>query len=491
MNRSKIAPSLKALVGLATVLVGGSRASAGEAPTTKPSAALPPISVVRYDEDYSFLRDTSRRSDLFDPIKYIPFNQNGDAYLSLGGSMRERYEYFHNINGGTPPQDANGYYLTRFLAHADLHLGDNFRIFAQLKSSMEDGRDGGPRPSDSDEFDIQQAFFDLRLPLGGTTRDAITFRGGRQELAYGAERLIGVSDWSNVLRTFEGGRAMLATGNNRLDLFWVRPVVISSEEPNVGDGNTSFAGIYDTLALPSVLQGAKLELYGLALNKTKGAAYDTAGAVGVDSDTYTLGVRFSGKPAPFDFDAELDYQFGQYNHGDLNAYSVSLVGGYTMTAVLTPRIFVGFDYASGDNDRADADRQTFNQLFPTGHMYLGYIDMVGRQNIIDIHPGVDFTLCKDRPNVKSLTLRAEYHQFWRASTDDAVYNAAGGITRAAVAGHDERGIGGELDLLLTWQVDRHLALCAGYSHLWSGAFLRNTGPGKDVDFFYAWASYAF
>jgi Alginate export len=459
----------------------------------------PPYTPVRYNEEYRYLQDPALRTDPFDPIKYIPLTDAGDTYLSLGGSARERYEYFHNENFGAGTQDPNGYYLTRLFANADLHVGDALRGFVQLKSSMIDGRAGGPRPQDADEFDVQQAFVDSRLPLGpwgtGGPQDAVTFRFGRQDLLYGAQRLIGPLDWTNVRRTFEGGKAILVTGNNQLDLFWVRPVVVEKEELNNGDGNTSFAGIYDTLALPGVLgaaAGSRLELYGLALNKTKTPAFETAPAVSADSDTYTIGTRFSAAPRPFDLDVEADYQFGQFNAGDLNAWSIAAEGGYTLAgAPFTPRLFLGFDYASGDSDRADRDRQTFNQLFPTGHLYFGYIDVIGRQNIIDVHPGVEVALLKNRAYAKSVTLRAEYHQFWRASTNDAVYNAAGGITRAAVAGNHERSVGGELDLLLNWQIDRHLSSYVGYSHFFTGAYIQDTGPGKDIDFFYAAMQFTF
>ena len=46
------------------------------------------------------------------------------------------------------------------------------------------------------------------------------------------------------------------------------------------------------------------------------------------------------------------------------------------------------DIASGDDDPTDGDLETFNQLFPLGHAYFGYIDVIGRQNIIDVSPTV-------------------------------------------------------------------------------------------------------
>ena len=85
-------------------------------------------------------------SDLFDPIKYVPLNESGGAYLSFGGEARIRYEYFHNPQWGLAPQDDNGYWLQRYMLHADAHVTDWFRAFVQFKSGLETGRNGGPAP---------------------------------------------------------------------------------------------------------------------------------------------------------------------------------------------------------------------------------------------------------------------------------------------------------------------------------------------------------
>ena len=447
----------------------------------------PPYTVVRWNEDYGYLRDAARRTDLFDPIKYVPIGDDPDTYVSFGGQARYRYELFNNNNFGAGPQDDTGYHLTRFLAHADLHLGPALRGFVQLKSALEDGRAGGPRPSDADEFDVQQAFVDVKLPAGFLGEGAaVTLRGGRQDLVYGAHRLIGPLDWANVRRTFEGGKASVAfSKQHTLDLFWVRPVIVDKEEPNVGDGDTSFAGIYDVLSLPNLIKpesGAKLELYGLVLNRTDASFF----AEGVaDEDRYTVGGRLSATPKPFDFDLEAAYQFGKFGGGNVSAWMLAAEGGYTFAgAPLSPRLFLGYDAASGDDDPGDGDLRTFNQLFPTGHPFFGYIDVIGRQNIIDLHPGVEFSLLADKPYAKKMTLRAEHHLFWRQSDADAVYNAAGGVLRGG-AGSDETEIGAETDLLLNWQIDRHWSAYFGYSHFFAGEFIEETGPSADIDFVYA------
>ncbi len=460
-----------AICAVNSCLLAGS--AVAQTTQSAPPATAPAYTVLRYEENYSYLKDSSGRTDFFDPIKYIPLGD--DSYLSIGGQARYRYEYFNNNNFGAGPQDEDGYHLTRLMLNADLHVGQNLRFFVQGKSAMEDGREGGPRSSDADELDLQQAFVDGIVPL--SSRDSLTLRVGRQGLIYGAQRLIGPLDWANVMRTFEGAKLIYKTPQNQLDLFWVRPVIVEKEEFNNGDGNASFAGAYDTLALPEFLEhsNSKLESYFLALNRSGDPSTPT------DSDTYTAGARFTTNPKPWDLDVEADWQFGNLDGDAIAAYSLAVEGGYTFDQLMfSPRPFLGFDIASGSADGTER----FNQLFPTGHPFFGYIDVVGRQNIIDIHPGV---MLRFTPTV---TLRAEDHTFWRQSIDDGLYNSSGALLRADT-GSDAAYIGNEIDLLLNWQLDRHLNVTLGYSHFFAGDFLSDTGPSHDIDFAYAQLMYTF
>src|SRR5437870_5181850 len=84
----------------------------------------PPFKLIRYDESYDYLRDPSQRSDYLDAIKFIPLNTNGVWYLTLGGEIRERYEYYHNSLWGRGPQDGGGYLLERYMVHADAHFAE-------------------------------------------------------------------------------------------------------------------------------------------------------------------------------------------------------------------------------------------------------------------------------------------------------------------------------------------------------------------------------
>lgn len=106
----------------------------------------PPYLTLRYEEDYGFLRDPSCRTDFWDPLKYVPLDENGAVYLSTGVDARVKYEYFHNFLWGQGVQDANGYALQRYLVHGDLHVTRYLRGFAQFQSALEEGRQGGRAP---------------------------------------------------------------------------------------------------------------------------------------------------------------------------------------------------------------------------------------------------------------------------------------------------------------------------------------------------------
>ena len=496
MQRRMIGYSIFTSIGLA---VGG--VAYGQSTAPAPAVPQPPAyTVVRWNEAYSYLK-TAPKTDLFDPIKYIPLGPD-DWYLSLGGQYRFRYEYFNNLNFSPPTaaQDEDGYYLNRLMVHADLHMGPMFRVFAQGKASLIDDRDGGPRPVDADEVDVQQLFADVRFSLGA--KDAATLRFGRQDLLYGAQRFISPLDWTNARRTFEGAKGSLSLGATAVDLFWVRPVNTDKEQLNDGDGQTSFAGVYATVGLPDVMRGGgtKLEGYFLALNRTDARFAVNANGPDRDEDRYTIGVRVASTPKPFDFDVELDYQFGQFGDQNISAYSVAAEAGYTLASCpMTPRIYLGFDLATGNDNGDNGTFGTFNQLFPLGHAYFGYIDVIGRQNIIDLHPGAELTIVQNAAYAKKVTLRADYHLFWRENENDAVYTVLAGsaatppqagVLRAA-NGSSEMFIGSEIDLLLNWQIDRHLLLYGGYSHFFAGDFIQDTGASQDIDFAYFAVVYTF
>jgi hypothetical protein len=432
------------------------------------------FSLERWDEDYSYLKDPAARSDPLDAIKYIPFGKDG-GYLSLGGQARYRYDYFNNPSFGPGNNDEDGFHLQRYLLHMDAHLNAHLRTFVQVDSAFVDGRVGGGRYADADHFDLQQAFFDVKT--SEESKPYAFLRLGRQELIYGAQRFVSPDDWRNVRRTFDGARFSVSIPNDTIDFFITRPVLVERDQFNNDDNGTVFSGIYNVTALPDLIPnaGSKVELYLLALNQTRDSTAH------VDAGTYTLGSRFYTKPGAVDFDVEADYQFGDRESSSISAWSLATEAGYTFESVeLSPRASVGLDIASGSIDPADR----FNQLFPPTYNYLGHIYLFGRTNLVDVHGGLDLHL------TKSLTLFTAQHIYWRENSNDALYNLSGVVVRAD-NGSDASYVGNEFDIVLNWQIDRHLSAYLGWGHFFAGDFIQQTGAAEDVDFVYASMTYTF
>ena len=160
-----------------------------------PVAAQQPASVAphpsfqpfRYDEDWSTLADKSTHADWLDPLKYISLGRPG-WYAATGGEIRERFELLDQPSFGVGPEDDNGYFLQRYLLSSDFHLGSNVRAFTEFQSGLENGRNGGPRPTDLNRLDLHQAFLDWKI--FSSDKNALTLRVGRQELGFGSGRLI-------------------------------------------------------------------------------------------------------------------------------------------------------------------------------------------------------------------------------------------------------------------------------------------------------------
>jgi hypothetical protein len=442
----------------------------------------PAYKLLRYQEDYSYLKDPSRRTDFWDPIKYIPLCVREDWYLSLGGELRERYEFYHNLNAGAAPANAQGNnqdMLQRYLLHADLHLGPYFRFFGQIVTGLEDGRIGGPRPDiDRDAFGVHQAFADFILPLAGE-KDTLTARLGRQEFEYGSGRLIDVRDGPNLRLSFDAARLLLRTGDWEVDGWWAKPVLNRPAAfDDIPDPARSFWGVYSFHPL-SLLPEGHVDLYYLGF-ENKDAVYVQGAGYELRN---TLGTRLWGAPLPWEYNLEYDWQFGRFGTGNIRAWSAAHAVRYNFSDLpLKPRLGLRFDVTSGDNNPTSPNLQTFNPLFPSG-IYFNLLNPVGPLNIIDIHPTLDLYAGE------KVTVSLDCDFFWRESLGDGVYSIGGVPLRPGIAG--PRYVGSSPAVTVVWNATRHLTVLASYVHFFPGPFFQDNPPDKNTDYFTVWLDYKF
>jgi hypothetical protein len=451
----------------------------GAAPARASAEAERTYLSLRYDEDWSFLRDPAQRTDFWDPVKYIPLDPAGGAYLSLGGEARWRYEWYDNFNWGLGPQDDDGYLLQRYLLHADLRLGERLRFFGQLESELSDGRTGGPRPFiDENRLDLHQAFVDL-TPWSSAS-GAFTVRAGRQEIAFGAGRLLSEGDGFNVRRKFDGLRLLMRAGSwqwNATAIRLVKPLPGSfDDEP---EQDRVFWGAGGSGPAPWA-QRANQSVYYFGVERDN-ATYDRGTA---PERRHTVGSRVWMRSGSVDLELEGIGQWGQFGTGTIAAWALVGELGRTFTGrVGEPRAALRLAASSGDRDPQGPTLRTFSPLFPA-NAYGGRTALLGPSNTMSVVPTL-----RVAPGAR-VTLYAEWGFYWRQSLSDALYSSLGSVLRT---GHlsAARYIGSQPSVQLDYRFDRHLTLSVSYSHFFAGSFLRETPPGEDIDFVFGQASYRF
>ncbi len=383
--------------------------------------------------------------------------------ISLGGELRLRSETLVNFSAFVPTRTAtadDSFVLLRARPYLKatpikglaIFLQPQFsRGFAQEESTLANG-------VNVDDFDLHQGYLDM-LKIGDSP---VSLRLGRQELAYGSERLLGALGWSNVGRSHDAAKLRLEWERVWIDTFfsWIQRA----------GGNQYLAGSYGHWNITPTLAD---EPYVLFMTDRDGAAGGQA------LDVYTLGNRFAGTfGRGWDADLEAALQLGKSAGNTIVAYFAHAGGGYTFTPAAKPRIGVEYNLASGDPDPAAGRVRTFNQLFPSNHDKYGFMDIVGLRNIHNPRVTLEVT------PLKNLTASLDYHLFFLMHPADGLYQASGAQLRAGAAGAS-RFVGHEIDCSLKYRWNPYVQFLAGYSFLKAGNFLADTGIQQDAHFAYA------
>lgn len=434
-----------------------------------------------YDADFRYLDDPKNtETDYADGLKRIRL---GDDFLfSTGGSLWNRT---HGEYNSRLTQRDNNYNLTRVRTYADLWYKDEARIYAEFLGGFSADQDLPPLAIDQTGPDFLNLFLDLKLMdyLG----KPVYARVGRQELSYGSQRLISNLEWANTRRTFQGAKVFRSGEQWDFDLFWVQPVIQNVNKLDWADTSVNFAGAWATYR-PK--KGTTLDLYGLVLDNRN--AIRQQGIVRGPSTLATFGSRFAGDvDDKFLYDFEGAMQLGSLDNaaGRANVVAgMATVGlGYHEKSLKwNPTFWLYYDYASGDDRPNAGTSHTFNQLFPFGHYYMGWTDLIGRQNINDINAHLYLY------PAKWLTLHGQYHRFFLASSRDALYNPAGVAVRRDASGNSGTDVGQEISLTGNIHLTKHADILVGYSHLFGGDFLRRTsGPNAaaNASVFFVQTSY--
>lgn len=409
--------------------------------------------LLRFDEDYSYLANEKDRA-LYPAIKFIPLDKV--SYWTIGGDIRQEYSFLKNEDWGSHDVGRNNFLLQRYNLQLDVHIANKLRIFAQVRSALEEGRRDGPRFIDQDKLNIQNLFCDVRLRR--SSRDSLTLRVGKQEMNYGSARIISVQDGSNARIDFAGLKYIYQKKNLSLDLFAMESNI---DRYGVLDNKLSneinLWGAYATIHLPGK---DHLDLYCLG-NRKDSSTYE-AGIAHEERNTFGWRVWKAGQR--WSYDVESDYQSGKFGQIEISAWALFVDLSFHLPYIpLKPDIGIKNDYSSGNLHSGKGSLGTFNALYPRS-AYFGYNPLVGAGNLVDIHPYILL-----HP-VEKMNINLDVLFNWRYSLNDGIYTPVATYSLAGTP-FDKRYIGTSYTFKLEYVISAFLVLMAGYQYFEVGPFL--------------------
>jgi hypothetical protein len=168
---------------------------------------------------------------------------------------------------------------------------------------------------------------------------------------------------------------------------------------------------------------------------------------------------------PFDYRAEATFQTVKAaTSTDEDQYDLEL--GYTVLPEHSARVSVEYFTAS----------ENFNQLYPTGHKWLGYADLFSRRNISGFRVGASGKVSD------KLSASLDYHSFERVEDTAPAYKFAGTPYINTVGNNTD--IATEVDLVLKYKADDNTTLEGGVAQVMAGDYLKDNVGNDDATFYY-------
>jgi hypothetical protein len=385
------------------------------------------------------------------------------SWWKVGGEIRGRLDNFTGLAGVS--EGTETYYLHRLRLNSSFLVRPWLRVFVQAQDSRVADYDRAPCPQTiTNSFDLRQAYAEV-----GSSESGWRLRAGRQPLIFGDMRLVSTSNWGNVGPAFDGARVSYRMNRFRVDSwasFVVLPVV-GFDRPRT---DRRFHGSYASWDSPGHARTVDAYFLWKDYRATRLAVY-------------TWGLRSLGKlSGKYDYNVEMAIQRGHSASDRVETWAGHWEIGHPLwNHSKAPRLSGEYNYATGDGDTRDGRKGTFDQMFATS--VYGTASDFGWRNT---HEPVIVLDWRPRPKWR---VRTAYHHFWLVDRRDALYTISGAVF-VQNANATESRVGGETDVRVIYQMNRHLQIWCGYARLFAGPYLAQAGR-KSMNYPYAMWTWVF
>ncbi|NUQ30896.1 MAG: alginate export family protein [Acidobacteriaceae bacterium] len=414
--------------------------------------------------------DYPQKKGKVQPIKVAPLPRwlSFDMEVRDRGELQTAYNYtkgqriysLTRVRGGMTIRPTS--FMSAYMQFHDTHaLGQSIGLVA---SNMRDG------------FDLRQGYLELHHRY-------LQLIAGRQELKFGSERLIGISDWANNSRTFDAFRLSMGGRRNHLDLFTSSVVAVHPTSLDTHGAGLNFHGAYASLR--SIVPNANVQPF--VYIKAMRSVTSQQKIAGSELET-TFGTEVEGVlPAHFSYQAMGNLQRGSFSNNAIHAGAGFAKVYYSAAKLpLQPRAGIEYDYATGNPHRNLNRVSTYDQLYPSNHNAFQLMDLFGFQNIKQRRFNLDL-----RPTTNLTLLFQASHQTL-ATKMDSLYNSAGSVlVKAPTAGFANTNLGNSLDLSAKYVYHESVVANLGVSHLFPGQLLKDNSKGLPETLVYVGLTYRF
>jgi hypothetical protein len=401
------------------------------------------------------------------------------SWLSLDGQIRLRTEDFSSYQY-TPGNDRI-YELTRVYGGLTVRPTSHLTGYMQFMDAHALGLPvnivaGNMR----DVFDLRQGYLEYH-----NEDNNIRLYAGRRELKYGNERVVGISDFTNVSRTWDGffGHFGDGTDKNNVDVFSTSVVSIYPTSLDKHGAGLTFHGVYGTIGswVPHTV------LQPFVLVKAFPRVKSQQGVYGSEVET-TFGAETEGRlPAGFDYDVVGDLQRGSYSNDSIHSGAgIAKVAHLFNSVPWKPRLGGEYDYATGNPHRNPNRISTYDQQYPSDHNAFGLFDLFGFQNIKEQRVNLDLG------PTQNLSLLFQGEAIGVSSRFDSVYNSgAGVVVQPPSHGFATNRIGDGFDASAKYVFHDYWVVNAGVGHFFLGSLMAANHHGSPLTYSYFGITYRF
>ena len=431
---------------------------------------FPPISSRAQTQTYATYPQTRGKVASFQ-WNDLPSWMTLDMQIRLRTELQAGYQY-------TSGNDRI-YELTRLFGGMTIRPSSHFTGYLQFIDTHALGLPSHAVASNMrDTFDLRQGYLEFH-------NNSLALTAGRRELKYGNERVIGISDFANNSRTWDGfyGHIHDHGDKNNVDIFSTSVVIIHPTSLDTHGAGLTFHGIYGTIG--SWIPNTTFQPF--VLVRTAPRVKSQRGIYDSEVET-TFGAEVEGRlPANFDYDLLGNLQRGSYSTDSIHAGAGIAKVAYLFDFLpWKPRLGGEYDYATGNPHRNPARISTYDQQYPSNHNAFGLFDLFGFQNLKQQRVNLDLG------PTKNLSLLIQGEAIGVASRFDNVYNSVAGITvQAPARGFATNSIGDAFDVSAKYVYHDAWVWNAGISHFFPGSLMVANNHGAPLTFAYFSLTYRF